>query len=284
MEIFDEIEPLRTYLLQKRLAGISIGLVPTMGALHQGHLSLIRASKAENDLTVASIYINPTQFNNTRDLDNYPRTQEADIALLEREKCDLLFKPANSEMYAGSQNLKFDFGHLDKTLEGKFRPGHFSGVALVVSKLFNIVRPDRAYFGQKDFQQLKVISKLNDELKFFVDIKSIPIAREPSGLAMSSRNQRLTKEQREKALVLIDSLRKVRDGIQRSVDFQVLKREVENRFQKDNEVRLEYLELVNKHTLEPFDNRMAHEDAIILIAAFVGEVRLIDNMLIIDEN
>ena len=280
MEIFDEIEPLRTYLFEKRRARISIGLVPTMGALHQGHLSLIRASKAENDLTVATIYINPTQFNNSKDLDNYPRTQKADIALLDSEKCDILFKPENSAMYGASQNLKFDFGYLAKTLEGKFRSGHFNGVALVVSKLFNIVRPDRAYFGQKDFQQLMVISKLNDDLKFFVEIKSIPIAREPSGLAMSSRNQRLTNEQSEKALILVDSLRKVRAGIQSGVDFQVLRKEVETKFQKDKELRLEYLELVHKHTLESFENKVVLEDAIILIAAFVGEVRLIDNMLI----
>lgn len=280
MEIFGEIEPLRTYLFEKRRARISIGLVPTMGALHQGHLSLIKASKAENDLTVATIYINPTQFNNAKDLDNYPRTQEADIALLESEKCDILFKPENSVMYGASQNLKFDFGHLDKTLEGKFRPGHFSGVALVVSKLFNIVRPDRAYFGQKDYQQLMVISKLNDDLKFLVEINSIPIAREPSGLAMSSRNQRLTNEQKEKALLLFDSLKKVRAGIQSGVSFQVLRKEVEARFHKDKAVRLEYLELVHKHTLESFNDKVVPEDAIILIAAFVGEVRLIDNMLI----
>jgi len=260
MEIFEEIKPLRTFLAGKRNQSLSIGLVPTMGALHQGHLCLIKASMADNDLTVASIYVNPTQFNNSSDLDNYPRTKGEDLKLLGQIGCDVLFIPSNEEMYTGPQNLKFDFGILDKILEGKFRPGHFSGVALVVSKLFNIVDPDRAYFGQKDYQQFKVIARLNDELKFFVDLRSVPIVREESGLAMSSRNQRLSKEARGNALLLVESLNFVK-----------------------TEIKLEYLELADKHTLELMDQVVNPQDAILLIAAFVGEVRLIDNMMIAEE-
>jgi pantoate--beta-alanine ligase len=283
MEIFEEIKPLRTFLAGKRNGGLSIGLVPTMGALHQGHLSLIEASKADNDLTVASIYINPTQFNNSSDLDNYPRTKEEDLKLLEQIGCNVLFIPSNAEMYAGTQNLKFDFGTLDKILEGKFRPGHFSGVALVVSKLFNIVCPNRAYFGQKDYQQYKVISRLNDELKFFVDLRSVPIVREKTGLALSSRNQRLSQEGKKNALLLVESLNYVKTEINRGGEFKKLKKEIEVRFQGVKEMKLEYLELADKHTLELIEQVINPQDAILLIAAFVGEVRLIDNMMIGEE-
>lgn len=280
MEIFEEIKPLRTFLAGKRNQGLTIGLVPTMGALHQGHLSLIEASKADNDLTVASIYINPTQFNNSSDLDNYPRTKEEDLRLLEQTGCDVLFIPSNAEMYSGSQNIRFDFGSLDKILEGKFRPGHFSGVALVVSKLLNIVGPSRAYFGQKDYQQFKIISRLNDELKFFVELRSIPIVREKSGLAMSSRNQRLSKTERENALLLVESLNFVKAEINKGVAFKKLKKEVEAQFEQTEKMKLEYLELADKNTLELLEQVGNPQDAILLIAAFVGEVRLIDNMMI----
>lgn len=283
MEIFEEIKPLRTFLAGKRNQGLSIGLVPTMGALHQGHLSLIQASKAENDVTVATIYVNPTQFNNSSDLDNYPRTKDNDLRLLRQIGCDTLFIPSDAEMYSGAQQLKFDFGELDKVLEGKFRPGHFSGVALVVSKLLHIVGPDRAYFGQKDYQQFKVITRLNEELKFFVDLKSVPITREESGLAMSSRNQRLTAAGRKQALLLVESLNFVKTQINAGGDFKKLKKETETRFKKEKGLKLEYLELADKHTLELIDQVANRQDAILLIAAFVGEVRLIDNMMIAEE-
>lgn len=280
MEIFEEIKPLRTFLAGKRNEGLSIGLVPTMGALHPGHLSLIRASQVDNDLTIASIYVNPTQFNNSSDLENYPRTKEEDLKLLEQIGCDILFIPSNSEMYTGPQRLQFDFGDLDKILEGKFRPGHFSGVALVVSKLLHIVCPDRAYFGQKDYQQFKVITRLNEELKFFVDLRSVPIVRENSGLAMSSRNQRLSKEGRGHAILLFESLNYVKAEINKGGEFRKLKKEIETRFQKTKEMKLEYLHLADKNTLELLDQVADPKDAILLIAAFVGEVRLIDNMML----
>lgn len=279
MEIFNEIEPLRAFLRKKRSNQISIGLVPTMGALHEGHLALIRASKAENDLTISSIYVNPTQFNNPSDLDNYPRTLEADIALLERVGCDILFAPVNAEMYSGSHHVNFDFGDLDKVMEGKFRPGHFSGVALVVSKFFNIVQPDRAYFGQKDYQQFQIISRLTEELKFPITLRSVPIARAASGLALSSRNQRLAYEDKEKASLLYKTLSYAHSELKKGVEFSIIREEVESRFNKADGMKLEYFELADRLTLQPLkNNNLSH--AIILIACYVNGVRLIDNMLL----
>src|ERR1043165_7630788 len=187
MEIFKEIQSLKAFLSQKRNS-VSIGLVPTMGALHAGHLSLIEASKRENQLTVCSIFVNPAQFNNAKDLEKYPRTLERDLGMLEKAGCDVVFAPDAKMMYEAEPMIKFDFGDLDKILEGEFRPGHFSGVALVVSKFFHIIKPTVAYFGQKDFQQFKVIEKLVKELKFDLQLKPMPIFRESDGLAMSSRN------------------------------------------------------------------------------------------------
>lgn len=283
MEIFKEIEPLRAFLKEKRMAGISIGLVPTMGALHKGHLSLIDSSKAENDLTVATIYVNPTQFNNVEDLDKYPRTQEADIKLLEQNRCDILFMPPNSEMYAQNRDFGIDFGLLDKVLEGKFRPGHFSGVAIVVSKLFNIVMPDKAYFGQKDYQQFKIIDRLKDELKFSVTLRSLPIIREESGLAMSSRNQRLTETDQKKALLLYKSLKLAKSKILEGHDFPSLHQQIEKQFKDEPNVKLEYFELVHKDTLQPYRKSDGVENGILLVAAFINEIRLIDNMFLVDE-
>lgn len=283
MDIFREIEPLRAFLKEKRATLKSIGLVPTMGALHKGHLSLIRASKEENDVTIASIYVNPTQFNNSEDLNKYPRSEEEDTQLLKKEGCDILFIPSNNEMYSEAQQLRFDFGQLDKLLEGKFRPGHFSGVALVVSKLFNIVHPDRAYFGQKDYQQFQIINRLKEELKFSIDLRSVPIIREDSGLAMSSRNQRLNSNERTDALILYESLLYAKQEIKKGVEFSTLKDEVEARFTKNKNLKLEYFTLASRKTLQPLDNVQNLDEAIILIAAFVNEVRLIDNILLDSE-
>jgi len=279
MQIFDEIEPLRAYLDSEKRKGKRIGLVPTMGALHRGHLALIEASKAENDLTVGTIYVNPTQFNNPADLEKYPRSIESDVEQLIKSGCDVLFKPSNDVMYSRKDSLKFDFGQLDKVLEGKFRPGHFSGVALVVSKLFNIIQPQTAYFGQKDYQQFLVISRLVEELKFPLQLKSIPISREPSGLALSSRNQRLSDNGREKALLLFQSLRFSRDELLKGKSIAEVRKEVQIRFNKTEGVQLEYLELADSHTLEILEHG-EKVSAVILIAGFVDDVRLIDNMLL----
>src|SRR5688500_18015907 len=206
MEIFKQIAPLKAFLKEARQRGKSIGLVPTMGALHQGHLALIKASQSQNQVTVSTIFVNPTQFNNAADLLKYPRTIEKDTQLLKEVRCDVLFSPETEEIYPEKSIIKLDFGDLDKVMEGKFRPGHFSGVGLVVSKLLNIVEPDHAYFGQKDWQQFAVISRLVGELKFNVNLHSIPTLREPDGLALSSRNLRLTAEQRANGAVFYRAL------------------------------------------------------------------------------
>lgn len=207
MQIFKEIGLLKAFLVEKRTHGKTIGFVATMGALHEGHLELIRNSQNGNSITVCSIFVNPSQFNNAADLQQYPRTLESDIQKLESAGCDVLFCPEVAAMYDSQSLLKFDFGHLDKVMEGEFRPGHFSGVALVVSKLFNIVEPDVAYFGQKDWQQFAIIQQLTRELKFNLTLQSIPTFRETDGLAMSSRNARLSPELRKKSSVIYRALK-----------------------------------------------------------------------------
>ena len=280
MEIFKEIEPLRAFLKERRHRQLSIGLVPTMGALHEGHLSLIRTSKSQNAITVCTIYVNPTQFNNAGDLLKYPRTIENDIALLEKGGCDVLFFPDNEEMYKTEGSLKFDFGQLDKVLEGEFRPGHFSGVALVVSKFFNIVQPDRAYFGQKDFQQFKIISRLVEELKFNIELPFIPTLRELDGLAMSSRNLRLNKDERTKALVIFRSLQLAKKELQKGTSLTKVKQMVRSLCESEKGVQLEYFEVADSDNLSILENVTIGDRCIMLIAGFVGEIRLIDNMFL----
>lgn len=278
MEIFNEIKPIRAFLTAQKKQGKSVGLVPTMGALHDGHLELIRISRQENDLTVCSIYVNPAQFNNASDLEKYPRTLALDTALLEAAGCDAIFAPANAEMYSIPSQLHFDMGHLDKILEGEFRPGHFSGVALVVSKLFNIVAPTRAYFGQKDFQQLKVITKLVEELMFDIELRSVPIVREKSGLAMSSRNQRLNPEEKERATVFYRSLLLAKDLLKKGESIIPVREKVKQLCESEPAVRLEYFEWVDTVNLKPAEN--VSSQTILLIAGYVGEVRLIDNLIV----
>lgn len=280
MVIFKEIEPLTAYLHDKRVQDISIGLVPTMGALHQGHLEIVKASKKSNALTVCSIFVNPAQFNNPSDLEKYPRTEEQDIANLKSVGCDVLFYPESEVMYQKPSTLKFDFGKLDKIFEGEFRPGHFSGVALVVSKLFNIVNPTRAYFGQKDFQQFKIISRLVEELNFNIDLICFPTLREPDGLAMSSRNLRLANDERKSALVFYHALTLAKAELRKGTDLKFIEGRVREMCLTENQVRLEYFALAGTENLNLLDNVKQETQAILLIAGFVGEIRLIDNMFV----
>ena len=280
MQIFTKIEALKAFLSQKRAKKQTIGLVPTMGALHDGHLFLVQSSKSENQLTVSTIYINPTQFNNASDLEKYPRSIESDMALLEKGGCDALFYPDNQEMYAKTSTVKFEFGHLNQVLEGKSRPGHFSGVALVVSKLLNIVQPDIAYFGQKDFQQFKIISRLVEELKFGVKLRCIPTLREPDGLAMSSRNLRLNGSERKKAIILVQSLTYAKEAIQQGKALPGIKEDIKTKWENEGGVKLDYFEVADRENLILLDNVKDAESSIILIAGFVGEVRLIDNLMV----
>jgi pantoate--beta-alanine ligase len=280
MKIFNEIGPFRTYLNEITTNGRTVGLVPTMGALHAGHISLIEASKKANDLTICTIYVNPTQFNNPTDLQKYPRTPEHDIAMLEGANCDVLFCPRDADMYADKPLLKFDFGHLDKVMEGEFRPGHFSGVALVVSKLFHICEPTRAYFGQKDWQQLTIFNRMVNELKFNIEIVCVPIARESDGLAMSSRNQRLTPEFRKQAAVLSQSLRLAVSMLQDQKPVDTVKKAVKHNIESQSGIVLEYVEVSDPVNLTPIIRVDKDTKAIISLAAFAGDVRLIDNMFL----
>lgn len=284
MEIFKEIKPLRAYLKRQRVAGKSVGLVPTMGALHDGHLSLLRASQAENNVTVCSIFVNPTQFNNPSDLVNYPRTLDKDAGILEGHHCDVLFCPSESEMYGGGSIVRFDFGDLDKVLEGQFRPGHFSGVALAVSKLFNIVTPDSAYFGQKDYQQFLIVERLQQDLKFDVQLRCLPIHREKDGLAMSSRNFRLTPSQRKSANAFYQALQLARKQLLAGIDVNAVKDQLRGKFKAMEDVKLEYLELADRSNLKPLKDVTNASQAILLIAGYVGEIRLIDNLMLSDED
>lgn len=278
MDIFNEIAPLRAFLNKHHFGDISVGLVPTMGALHHGHLSLIRASKKENTMTVCSIYVNPTQFGNKGDFEKYPRTLQSDLSILENEGCDVVFCPDNATMYDQESTLSFDFGNLDKVLEGLFRPGHFSGVALVVSKLFNIIKPNRAYFGQKDFQQFRVISQLVEELKFDVKLACLPIVRENDGLAMSSRNKRLSALERKQASILYQCLLMARERIMSGKSMEIVQAEAKD-LCTQNSVNFEYLVLIDKSDFAFLDKVSDPNKAILLIAAQVGGVRLIDNIL-----
>lgn len=282
MEIFKEIGPLKAYLNQFRKGHHSIGLVPTMGALHAGHLTLVQSSRKENALTVCSIFVNPTQFNNPIDLAKYPNTLQHDVELLKKVGCDVLFCPTQTEMYPHQDHIRFDFGFLDKILEGEFRPGHFSGVGLVVSKLLNIVAPQRAYFGQKDFQQAMIVRKLVADLNMDVTLKLVPIVREPDGLAMSSRNTRLSADQRKNALAFYNGLIKAKSLLQAGIAFETVQKEIKQFCESQPEIKMEYLALADSTNLSLINS--VTKQSILLIAGYAGEVRLIDNLMMSDEN
>ncbi len=280
MQIFREIAPLKAFLVEKRRLDKTVGFVPTMGALHQGHLSLIQASRNENSITVCSIYVNPAQFTNQADLQKYPRTPEIDIAMLKNAGCEALFSPDSRDMYESHSMVRFDFGHLDKIMEGEFRPGHFSGVALVVSKFLHIVEPDHAYLGQKDWQQFAIVRQLVHELKFNVKLRCIPTMREPDGLAMSSRNTRLTSDQRRKSIVLHQALTRACTSLKGGSTIGEVKILVQQIVEHDREIKLEYFEVADSENLKLLSSVEESVSPILCIAAFVGEVRLIDNMFL----
>jgi pantoate--beta-alanine ligase len=257
--------------------GKTIGFVPTMGALHEGHLVLIRRAVAENDFVVVSIFVNPIQFNNPDDLAKYPRTLETDLKMLESTGCHLVFAPSAEEMYPEPDRSEFDFGKLDKVMEGKFRPGHFNGVAIVVKKLFEIVSPHKAYFGEKDFQQLAIIKNMVSQLNLPVHIVPCPIVREPDGLAMSSRNTRLSPKERSEALIIFKAL----SGISENYSWFIpdgVKQLVRGEIQESPLFRVEYVDVVDTETLQPFEDWNDVEHAVVCVAAFIVSVRLIDNI------
>ncbi len=262
-----------------RGSGKQTGFVPTMGALHQGHLSLVRQAACENEFVVVSIFVNPIQFNNADDLRNYPRTITHDMALLSAVPCDVVFYPSESEMYPSAIEEKYDFGTLSEVMEGRFRPGHFNGVAVVVKRLFDIVNPRRAYFGEKDFQQLAIIKNLVSRLELPVEIRPCPTVRESDGLAMSSRNTRLHPSERAQAPFIYHTLKEAARMASMYSPADV-KRKIEDIFNQNPAFKLEYFEIADARTLQSVDS-FDHPDGVVAcVAAFLGQVRLIDNLMI----
>ena len=266
------------HLLSLQNEGKSIGLVPTMGALHQGHMSLVEKAAAENDVVVVTIFLNPTQFNDPSDLDLYPKTLDQDLELLRQLEADLVFVPAVKEMYPNEDTQVFDLGGLDKVMEGKLRPGHFNGVAQIVSKLFLMIRPHRAYFGQKDFQQLVVIRRLVEILDMNLTIVSCPIIRENDGLAMSSRNTRLSKEERKLAPFIYETLVHASE-LMEALSPSQLKEWVILQFKKQSTFKLEYFEIVEDKGLIPIVKWDEEVNKVACLAVLLGGVRLIDNLI-----
>ena len=278
MKIFKYKNELKVYLQDLKAEKKTIGLVPTMGALHKGHLSLISQAKKINDIIVVSIFVNPTQFDNNEDLIKYPKTIENDTKLLESVFCDVLFYPSVKEIY----NEKivadtFDFDGLEHQMEGKFRDGHFNGVGTIVKTLFEIVAPHRAYFGQKDFQQLQIIKKMVKKHRINIKIKGCYIFREEDGLAMSSRNARLTEQQREAAPFIYKTLKEVRKkfGVENPNN---LAQWVEDQFKKHPFLKLEYFTIADEKTLETIEKKESGKKYRAFIAIFAGKIRLIDNI------
>ena len=278
MEIFRTRAEVQMYLEKVKIDGNSIGFVPTMGALHEGHLSLIDAACRKADVVVCSIFVNPTQFSDKNDLENYPRPIEDDIQKLESANCDVLFLPEVDEMYNSDDNWHIKLNDLDTILEGEIRPGHYQGVTQIVKKLFDIVRPDYAFFGQKDFQQFVVISYMVKKLGISVQLIRCPIIRENDGLAMSSRNVNLSVEDRQNALSLFNSLTKAKEEFGHLSITQV-KQNAINYLSKAAGIKMEYFELYDIKTFEPASSTQA-ENVIALVAARVGNIRIIDNMIL----
>lgn len=252
-----------------------------MGALHDGHLDLIKKSRSNCEITIVSIFVNPTQFNNSEDFLNYPKTLDQDLGKLKEAGVDYAFLPTVEVMYPTVPKLRFDFGDLEHVLEGKFRPGHFNGVGVVVSKLFHLIRPTIAFFGQKDLQQVAIIKQLVNDLSFDLQLEIVPTRRESDGLAMSSRNLRLNSAEREKALILFKSLEKAKSELLTGKNWIEVKHQIESEFENEPIAKLEYFELIHPDTFETFNSFDATQSSSICVAAFIGDIRLIDNLPII---
>ncbi len=275
MKVFYTQDELKSFL-QLRAKDKSVGFVPTMGALHEGHLSLIRSSKADTDLTVCSIFVNPTQFNESNDFENYPVTIDADIELLEGVNCDILYLPENAEdVYKNEVSFSIETGVLSEVMEGKNRPGHFDGVMRVVKLLLEIVAPDKAYFGLKDFQQYTIIRNMTKQLDMKVEIVGCPIVREESGLAMSSRNALLSEEDKKKALIIYQTLKYLQDKVQIGDVTQWVEKGLE---QLQKNTTPEYLTIAESDTLLPVSQLEKEKKYRAFAVARIGGVRLIDNI------
>jgi pantoate--beta-alanine ligase len=280
MILFKKAADISDYVRKEISRGQKIGFAPTMGALHQGHISLVETSVLENDITLSSIFINPTQFNDQKDFEKYPVTLEKDIYLLEKAGCDVLFLPQVSEIYphGTTAKMKYELGYLDTVLEGKYRPGHFQGVCQVVHRLLDIVVPHRLYIGQKDYQQCLVIKKLVELVGSPVEIRICPTTRESDGLAMSSRNLRLSPEDRKKANRIIGALSGMREkmhpGLLAAIEEEAIDALTQDGFKVD------YVEIANAESLQLPETWDGNQKMVALVAAFLDDVRLIDNLLL----
>jgi pantoate--beta-alanine ligase len=277
MKVIHTIKDLQAELSVLKAQGKKVGLVPTMGALHAGHASLVKHSVNENEVTVVSVFVNPTQFNDKNDLVKYPRTLDADCKLLKACGATYAFAPSVEEMYPEPDTRQFSYAPLDTVMEGAFRPGHFNGVCQIVSKLFEAVKPHRAYFGEKDFQQLAIIREMVRQMQFDLEIVGCPIVREEDGLALSSRNARLSAEERENALKISQTLFKSRTFAATHTVSETLKF-VEDAITAVPGLRLEYFEIVDGNTLQKVDNWNQTSYVVGCITVFCGDVRLIDNI------
>lgn len=279
MRTFKNKKDIEAFIERNREMGLKIGFAPTMGALHAGHISLYAAARKENDLVISSIFVNPTQFNNTEDLEKYPRDIETDLKLLrESGFVDAVYIPAVSEIYPnGLASRQYDFGGIENEMEGKFRPGHFNGVGTVVEELFRQIKPDNAYFGDKDYQQLAIVKRLAAQINPQISIHGVEIFREPNGLAMSSRNQRLNSDQRAAAKLIFETLNKVNDWF-RVVSVPEINARVKAIFEAEKDMELEYFEIADEETLKQTDFYYKDRSFRAFIVVFVGGVRLIDNL------
>ena len=278
MDIFNEKEKLTPAIVELKNQNKTIGFIPTMGALHEGHMSLVKASKAQNDYTIVSIFVNPTQFNNPEDLKKYPRTEEKDKELLTKNGCDFVYLPTVEDLYEAGEGAKqYDFGTIDKVMEGASRPGHFDGVATIVAKLFRAVQPTRAYFGEKDFQQIRIIQEMVKQEGLDVEIVPMPIYRADTGLAFSSRNARLSDQQTSDAPQIYSILSKAVSLKNAGKDVAEIKEFVEKEFAQ-SPFELEYFEITDENSLLSIQHFSEAEKVRGFIVAYAGDVRLIDNI------
>ncbi|RKR81608.1 pantoate--beta-alanine ligase [Mucilaginibacter gracilis] len=278
MKIFNTKNSLQNYLSQMHAPGKKVGLVPTMGALHNGHLSLLAEARIYCDEVVCSIFVNPTQFTDPKDLEKYPRPIERDIDMLTAAGCDVLFNPAVNEMYSPGETWHLDIGPIENLLEGKYRPGHYQGVTQVVFKLFDMIKPQYAFFGQKDYQQVKVITRMVQLLNMPVKLVMCPIVREPGGLAMSSRNVHLSAQARDHSLILSQTLTLVKQQFDAGRPLDDLRQLAANQINQNQNIQLDYFEIADAETLLPALD--ASQNLVALVAAKIGNIRLIDNVML----
>ena len=278
MQVLNTRNELVSLIDNLKKEGKKIGFVPTMGALHEGHLSLVKEAKKNSDITVVSIFVNPTQFNDPEDLKRYPRTLEKDLNLLETLNCDIIFAPSVEEVYPEPDNRKFDFGYLESVMEGAKRPGHFNGVGQVVSRLFDLVQPDKAFFGMKDFQQVAIIKNMVKQLKYNIEIIPCPIIREENGLARSSRNALLDEDHKKSAPHIYATLKTARNFAS-EMNVSELKQWIADEINRDPFLETEYVEIVDDTTLKVIDDWSEPGTKVACVAVYAGKIRLIDNIV-----